>query len=64
MRVIGDGKVCALVLLDLSCAFDTVDHAILLRILEDKFGVKNEALNWFKSYLADRTPDVPSQHAE
>ena len=55
MRAIDDGKVCALVLLDLSAAFDTVDHAILLRILEHRFGVKSEALNWFKSYLADRT---------
>ena len=47
-----------LVLLDLSAAFDTIDHEKLLRILEQSFGVTDDALNWFKSYLSDRTQEV------
>ena len=44
------GFVSTLVLLDLSAAFDTVDHAILLEILTKRFGVENLELQWFRSY--------------
>src|SRR5664279_358416 len=57
-RAIDAGKICALVLLDMSAAFDTVDHTLLLRILQKRFGVQEEALSWFTLYLHNRTQSV------
>ena len=51
-------KVTLLVLLDLSAAFDTVRHDTLLNRLKSRFGVDGKALEWFASYLADRTQRV------
>ena len=52
-KAMDEQKVTLMVLLDLSKAFDTVDHCVLLRILEN-FGIRNLELEWFKSYLLER----------
>ena len=47
-------KVTSLVAIDLSAAFNTVDHDILLSVLEKRFGVRDTCLVWFSSYLNSR----------
>ena len=51
-------RVSILVLLDLSAAFDTVNHRLLLKRLNDRCGVVGDALKWFESYLTDRSQTV------
>ncbi len=47
------GCISLLVLLDLSAAFDTIEHNILLNRLEHFVGISGSTLAWFKSYLSD-----------
>jgi Reverse transcriptase (RNA-dependent DNA polymerase) len=48
-------QLTALVLLDLSAAFDTVDHRCLQNVLKRRFAVDGSALEWFRSHLSDQT---------
>jgi hypothetical protein len=54
-------NIMCLVLLDLSAAFDTVDHRILLQRLESSQNIRNGALDWISSYLSDRSQRVEIQ---
>ena len=58
MISLDNGNCVILVLLDLSAAFDTVNHDLLLSRLEKRFGITGTVLNWFKSYLCCRTQFV------
>ena len=58
MANLSRGEVTMLVLLDLSAAFDTIDHDILLQRLQNRYGVRGSALKWFKSYISDRSQSV------
>ena len=57
LRSLDTRKHVVLVLLDLSAAFDTIDHDLLLAEL-DRIGVRGDALCWLASYLTDRTQCV------
>ena len=52
------GEPTALVLLDLSAAFDTIDHSTLLSCLRIWFGVGGSVLKWFTSYPTDRYQSI------
>ncbi len=64
LRVVNDllfvdtGNCAVLVLLDLSAAFDTVDHCILLNRLKTEFSICDSALDWFESYFTARSFSV------
>jgi hypothetical protein len=53
-RIIDDRRSAVLVGLDLSAAFDTIEHDILIKRLETVFGVTGAALRWIGTYLGER----------
>ena len=54
-----DQNCCALlVMLDLSAAFDTISHSILLERMATTYGVRGDALVWLQSYFSDRSQSV------
>ena len=55
LTALDDGKETLLVLLDLSAAFDTVDHDILMDRLHSCIGLRCQALQWFSSYIHGRS---------
>lgn len=59
LLVNADSRLVSLVaLLDLSAAFDTLDHSVLLKRLELTFGVRDTTLAWFTSYVQNRFQSV------
>ena len=52
------GKTTALVLLDLSAAFDTLDHSSIIELLSGWYSISGTALNWVRSYLSNRVQRV------
>ena len=58
LTAMDNNKICILTRLDLSAAFHTIDHQILLRRLQHSFGIFGPALSWFSSYLSNRTHAV------
>ena len=55
------GRVTALTLLDISAAFDKIDHLTLISHLSSCYGISGTALDWFTSYLSDRCQQVKIQ---
>ena len=52
------GRSIIVISLDLSAAFDTIDHQILLSRLNNSFGISDTTLSWLQSYLTNRTSSV------
>ena len=57
------GSSAILLMLDLSAAFDTIDHDILLSRLCNVYGITGDALDWFRSYLTGRIQCVVIEDA-
>ena len=64
LRAIDNHCSVILVLLDLSAAFDTVDHSLLLQRLSVRYGINGLAHQWFRSYLSDRHCTVRVQEGQ
>jgi len=58
LQAVDRGELGALILLDLTAVFNTVDHDILLLRLQQTFDVDDNAHRWFRSYLVGRTQHV------
>ena len=58
LQSLDQNDVTVLVMLDLSAAFDTIDHTTLLHRLQDLYGITGKSLDWISSYLSDRQQTV------
>ena len=58
LKAIDNKEIMCLVLLDLSAAFDVIDHHKLLARMELRFGLSGTVLNWIKSYITGRSQKV------
>ena len=67
MESIDSGKITILTALDMSAAFDTLDHITLLHRLQHTFGLSGYAISWIRSYLTERSSfakiDSSSSHS-
>ena len=50
-----NGEITGFISVDIRKAFDSIDHKILLRKMQDQFGVQDFELKWFQSYLTKRS---------
>jgi len=58
LQAADSGQVSLLCLLDLSAAFDTVDHNVLIDRLQKSYGLNGTVLSWIQSFVHDRTQSV------
>ena len=63
-KAMDEGESVVLIMLDLSAAFDTIDHKILLRRLKNHYGLSGTVLEWIASYLSDRRQVVSIEGCE
>ena len=62
LQSLDDGKMVAALFLDLSAGFDVINHEILLEKLQ-LYGFSTQTMNWFRSYLTDRSQAVQIESA-
>ena len=55
LDAINKKEVMCLVLLDLSAAFNSLEHSLILNRLKYQFGIVRKCLDWFEDYLSNRT---------
>ena len=58
LKSIDEGSTVSLLLLDMSAAFDTVDHTLLLQLLNTDYGLDGTVLKWLEDYLDNRKCSV------
>ena len=58
LEAIDKREVMCVILLDLSAAFDTVSHHLLLNRLKHRYGIEGKVLSWLQSYLSKRSQSV------
>ena len=58
LRALDKRQCVVLVLLDLSAAFDTIDHEVFLKRLNEDFGISGNVNEWMRSYLKNRSQSI------